>query len=495
MTGVDLKPLLTLVLSLLLIYDPAVAQPAEGATGLPLNDCRIRAGKGYPGIKARCGILERPEDPSNPDSPMLELRVAIVPALSLEPAADPLLPIAGGPGQGSIEFYAAYAGAFEKIRRNRNILLIDQRGTGDSAPMHCESGDEVIEGQYSIEQTIEETQRCLDALPHDPRFFTTSVAVQDIEALRVALGIPELNLYGVSYGSRVAQHYLRRYPESTRSVILDGVVPPAVALGPIIAVEAQKALDSIFNRCAEDAACNERFPGLREKFATLQEELSETRVELELPNPVTGRPEQLGFGVGEMAAAVRLLSYHPNSIALIPLLIDEASKGNFAPLASQFLQIAESMSDALALGMHNSIVCTEDVPFIDPAAISEEALAQTYIGPVQADALAAICSIWPRGPIDDDFKEAVASDKPVLLLSGEADPITPPYFADQVAVSLGNVKHITGKRQGHGQAMRGCMPDIIGRFVETASIDGLEDQCYETVFSMPFFLDFSGPSP
>lgn len=490
-----MKVLLPIVLFCLLTPDIAFAQYPANGTALELSECRIRAGQGYPGIKARCGTLMRPENPADPDSPMLELRVAIVAALSLEPAADPLFPIAGGPGQGSIEFYASYSQAFEKIRRNRDILLLDQRGTGESAPMHCASGEEVIEGQYSIEQTIEQTQRCLDELPHDPQFFTTSIAIQDIEALRVALGIPQLNLYGVSYGSRVAQHYLRRYPDSTRTVILDGVVPPAVALGPIIAIEAQKALDSIFDRCRETPACNERFPGLRENFIQLQKSLAQQVVSLELPNPVTGRPQQLTFGIGEMAAAVRLLSYHPNSIALIPLLIDEAAKGNYAPLAAQFLQIAESMSDALALGMHNAIVCTEDVPFIDPAAISEEALAQTYIGPVQADALAAICSIWPRGPIDDDFKTPVVSDKPVLLLSGEADPITPPYFADQVALTLGNVMHITGAEQGHGQAMRGCMPDILGRFVETASIEDLGEDCFNAVFSMPFFLDFSGPSP
>jgi pimeloyl-ACP methyl ester carboxylesterase len=490
-----LKALLPIVLICLLTPDIAFSQTVADGAALELRECRIRAGKGYPGIKARCGTLRRPEDPSNPDSPLLELRVAIVAALSLEPAADPLFPIAGGPGQGSIEFYASYSQAFEKVRRNRDILLLDQRGTGESAPMHCASGEEVIEGQYSLEQTIEETQRCLDELPHDPRFFTTSIAVQDIEALRVALGIPQLNLYGVSYGSRVAQHYLRRYPDATRTVILDGVVPPTIALGPIIAIEAQKALDSIFDRCAESFACDERFPGLRDDFVRLQQSLSEQAVSLELPNPVTGRPQQLTFGIGEMAAAVRLLSYHPNSIALIPLLVDEAANGNYTPLAAQFLQIAESMSDALALGMHNSIVCTEDVPFIDPAAISEEALAQTYIGPVQADALAAICSTWPRGPIDDDFKTPVASDKPVLMLSGEADPITPPYFADQVALSLDNVMHITGAQQGHGQAMRGCMPDILGRFVETASLEELGEDCFNTVFSMPFFLDFTGPSP
>ena len=135
------------------------------------------------------------------------------------------------------------------------------------------------------------------------------------------------------------------------------------------------------------------------------------------------------------------------------------------------------------------------MPFIDGDAISREALEQTYIGPLQADALQAICSVWPRGVIDDDLRTAVSSDKPVLLLSGEADPITPPRYADIVAASLRNAKHLTGARQGHGQIMRGCMPDIAARFVDSAAVTALDDDCYARVFAMPFFLDFSGPSP
>jgi pimeloyl-ACP methyl ester carboxylesterase len=493
--GVTLQPFLSFILLAALTTAAALAQPAASSSGIALGDCRIRAGVGYPSIKARCGTFQRPEDPSNPDSPLLSLRVAIVPALSLEPAPDPLVPIAGGPGQSTIQFYAGYARAFEKIRRKRDILLIDQRGTGESASMDCEVGEEVSEGQFSIQQTIEETRKCLAALPYDPRFFTTSIAVQDLEALRVALGIPQLNLYGVSYGSRVAQHYLRRYPGSTRSVILDGVVPPAVALGPNIAIEAQKALDAIFTRCAESAACNERFPDIRDQFAALKKTLAEQPVSLQLPDPLSGELRETSFGDGELAAAIRLLSYHPNSVALIPLLVHEAAMGNYAPLTAQFLMIADSMEDALSLGMHNAVVCAEDVPFIDKNAISREQLEQTYIGPLQEEALEAICSIWPRGVIDDDFKLPVSSDVPVLLLSGEADPITPPYFADQVAATLGNARHLTGAQQGHGQAMRGCMPDILGRFVESASINDLGEACFGRVFAMPFFLDFPGPAP
>jgi pimeloyl-ACP methyl ester carboxylesterase len=493
--GVELKVLVPIILLATIAAGAATAQPADGSATLELRDCRIRVDDGYPGIQARCGTLMRPVNPADPDSPQLALRVALVPALSLDPEPDPLVPVAGGPGQGSIQFYAGYAEAFEKVRRKRHILLIDQRGTGDSATMDCAISDELIEGQFSIEQTVAETQGCLAALPHDPRFFTTSVAVQDLEALRVALGIPQLNLYGVSYGTRVAQHYLRRYPATTRTMILDGVVPPSLALGPVIAIEAQKALDAIFDRCAESAPCHERFPDIENEFASLRLALAAQPVTLELPNPLSGKLQQASFGAGELAAAIRMLSYHPNSVALIPLLVHEAAIGNYAPLAAQFLMIAERMDDALSLGMHNAVVCTEDVPYIDSSAISRDALEQTYIGPLQADALEAICSVWPRGVIDDDLRIPLVSDKPVLLLSGEADPITPPYYADQVAATLGNVRHLTGARQGHGQVMRGCMPDIVGRFVDSASIAHLDDGCFNHVFAMPFFLDFSGPAP
>lgn len=197
----------------------------------------------------------------------------------------------------------------------------------------------------------------------------------------------------------------------------------------------------------------------------------------------------------EFAGAIRLLSYHPNSVALLPLLINEAAAENFEPLASQFLMISESMSDALSLGMHNAVVCTEDFPFFDGEDISRGELEATYIGALQLDALRDMCSIWPQGLLDEGFKTAVTTDIPVLVLSGEADPVTPPHFADLAAVEFSNTRHITGSKQGHGQAPRGCMPDVIGRFVEHASINELGEDCFERVFAMPFFLNFAGPSP
>jgi len=482
----------TSVLALTLLCSPLVA---VSAAELELEDCRISAGPGYPGIKARCGTLLRPLDPENPESVQIGLRVAVVPALNLEPQPDPLVPFAGGPGGGSIQFYAGYFTAFEAVRRDRDILLIDQRGTGDSARMDCPIDDDVIEGQYSDEQTLEFTRSCLDQLPYDPRYFTTSVAVEDLEALRQALGYPALNLLGTSYGTRVAQHFARRYPESTRTVVLDGVVPPQLPLGPGIAIEAQRAIEEIFARCAEDVVCDERFPEIDLDFAAVLSRIAEEPVLVALTDPVTGRPTEIEFGDNELAAAIRLLAYQPRSIAILPLVINEAANDNFVPLAAQFQLTVTGLADALALGMHNSVVCTEDLPFIDRDAIDFDALNKTFISAMQFEALETICSIWPQGPIDDDFNKPLATDIPVLLLSGTADPVTPPQYAELALVEMSNHSHIVNTHQGHGQIAAGCMPDVIADFIAAADPGAADDSCMERAFIMPFFIDFSGPMP
>jgi pimeloyl-ACP methyl ester carboxylesterase len=484
------------IAGLLLPFSAAVAQASGEDVRRTLDDCRISAGPGFPGLKARCGILRRPLDPARADSPLIELRVALVPALTLEPEPDPFVPIAGGPGQSSIEFYAAYADAFEQVRRDRDILLLDQRGTGSSAALDCDLDDDVVEAQYSRAEAILDAEKCLAALPYDPRFFTTSVAVTDLEALRKALAYPLLNVYGVSYGTRVAQHFARRYPASTRTLILDGVVPPQLALGPDIATEAQRALDAIFGRCAESADCDARFPHVADEFARVRISLAENPVTVDIPDPVTWKTESFAFGHEQLAGALRILSYHPNTVALLPLLIHEAAAGNYRPLASQFLMAARSMLDALSMGMHNAVMCTEDAPFFRDEGVAREELEATYMGALQLDGIEAICSVWPRGVLDPDLRTALATDLPVLLLSGDADPITPPRFAERAAVGFSNSRHLTGVNQGHGQAGRTCIPEVMAQFIESASVQGLDEDCLaERQFAMPFFLDFAGPSP
>jgi pimeloyl-ACP methyl ester carboxylesterase len=478
--------------SLLLLF---VSATALAQAGVELSDCRINAGPGTPGIAARCGQFTRPLNPADPDSETIELRVAVVPAQSLDPAPDAFVPIAGGPGGSSIKFYAAWAPAFERVRKKHDILLVDQRGTGDSAPMTCDVDEDIVSGVYNREDTLKATRDCLAALPYDPRFFTTSVAVTDLEALRAALGYAALDLYGSSYGTRVAQHFARRFPGSTRAVIIDGVVPPQVPLGPEIATESQRALDSVFDRCGKDPDCSASFPDLRGDFQRLSDMLSAGPLDVDIPDPLTGEPETVHFGQPHMAAAIRLLLYDARSIALIPLFVHEAATGNIAPLTAEFQMANSALSDELAIGMHNAVVCTEDIPFIDKDEVDQASIDASYLGPDQLDALMTICSIWPRGVLDDDLLQPLSTDKPVLLLSGDADPITPPRYAELAASRLTNAWLLTGKNQGHGLGIVGCVPRIIGSFIDAAKLgDGVAD-CLDDSFAMPFFLDFAGPKP
>ena len=468
---------------------------AEDNSVLELDDCRIRVSPGSPGIAARCGTFARPLNPMDESAGSIDLKVAVIPALRLAPAPAPFVPIAGGPGMSSIKFYAGWTTAFERIRQDRDILLLDQRGTGDSAPMTCELDEDAIDGKYSAEQTLLLTRECLDLLPHDPRFFTTSVAVQDLEALRVALGYGPLNLYGASYGTRVAQHFARRYPGSTRSMILDGVVPPQIPLGPEIATESQRAIDRVFERCAKDVACNDHFPNVRGDFAALRDTLSVAPVVVELMHPVTANQEFVEFGEQQLAAAIRLLLYSPRTVALLPLVISEAAKGNYTPLAAQFHMIVSSLAESLSIGMHNAVMCTEDAPFIDWDNLDHDAIRASYMGPVQLDAIKTMCSVWPPGVLDEDLREPLASDVPVLLLSGGADPITPARYAEMAAVDLRAAWLLTGEDQGHGLAVVGCMPRIIGEFVKAAALADDAAECLADAFVMPFFVDYSGPAP
>ena len=471
------------------------ASTGIGASELMLEDCRISAGPGFPGIKARCGDFERPLDPDHADGETIILRVAVVPALSLDPEPDPVVPLAGGPGQGAIQFYTGYSGAFEPLRRNRDILLVDQRGTGRSAPLTCELGEEMLEGSIADDEALRVTRECLDQLPYDPRFFTTSVAVRDLDAVREALGYRALNVYGVSYGSRVAQHYARRFPANTRTIVLDGVVPPELALGPDIALESQRAVDDIFARCGEEPACNERFPDLAGEFTSVLAMLRDGSIAVNVPDPVSGEGTIFDFGAAEFAVAIRLLAYQPSTIALIPLFVHEAASGNFDPLAAQFLTTTQGLAETIAVGMHNSVMCSEDTARYKLDELDREALEASYLGADLVDLMADVCSIWPAGPVDDDLDENLDTDIPTLLLSGTADPITPPDYAVQAATGLERAWLLTGEDQGHGQIAVGCMPEVVAGFVAAGELEDGADDCFKDSFVMPFFLTLSGPKP
>ena len=456
------------------------------------SDCRLSE-PWLPSVSAQCGSLTVPENPDDPDGREIELFVAIVPALSEAPRSDPLLLISGGPGEAATRLYLTLRGAFEPIRRERDIVIVDQRGTGRSAPLSCPTADADDLETADLDQLSSLVADCVAALSGDPRFYTTSVAVQDLDAVRRELGIAEWNLYGVSYGTRVAQHYLRRYEQNTRAVILDGVVPAGLVLGPAIAQVSQRVLDSLIERCANDELCNENFPDLAGRFVALSERLAEEPLSVSLPDPLTGEDIAIDLTARHLQVVVRLMSYIPQTTALLPLLLSEAEAGRYAPLAAQAHMIIGEIENAISFPMHNSVVCTEDVAFYT----GDESLGleDTYLGSTIVDALRAVCAEWPTGVIDDDLKDPLVSAKPVLLLSGEFDPITPPDYADEVLEDLSNARHLVGPGQGHGQAPVGCVRNIMRRFLDELDPPGLPAACVERESSSPFFLDFTGPAP
>lgn len=464
----------------------AASLPAAAQGDLPAGErCRL-AIDAVPAVYASCERLAVPLDPAQSDGATIELFVARIAAQSAEPRPDPLLLIAGGPGQSTVDFYLQMRGAFEPARRDRDIVLVDQRGTGRSAEgFTCDVPENLsldTAGRDDLEQLVD---ACGAELEHDPRFYTTSVAVRDLERVRERLGVETWNVYGVSYGTRVAQHYLRRYPERVRTLVLDGVVPPPLALGPDVAREAQRALEQIFARCAADAQCGARFAALPQLFNEVLARLEAGASDETDPPPISAL---------ELRTLVRFMSYSATTVALLPVLISEAHAGNYAPLAGQARTLLRELPESLSFPMSSSVTCTEDAPYVDAAATG--GLDATYLGTMIMDALRLICERWPVGVIDPDFKEPVKSDKPVLLLSGEFDPITPPSYAERVlAEGLSNGVHLVGRGQGHGLVAVGCVPRLLRSFLEDPVPARLDTSCLALEPPMPFFLTLLGPAP
>jgi pimeloyl-ACP methyl ester carboxylesterase len=470
---------------------------APAASPFALEPCRLEHPQGLGSVAARCGRLEVAENPAEPAGRRIELAVAVVPAISTRARPDPLFLLAGGPGQGAREAFVGTLSQFAGVRRTRDLVLVDQRGTGDSARLACNFPDEAwVEPDFSPAEYARLSQECLAQLSGDPRFYTTSIAILDLDAVRAALGYERINLYGGSYGTRVAQHYARRYPERTRSVVLDAVVPPDLALGPSMAIDADVALRASFARCAADERCAARFGDLEAAFAALRSRLATGPVPTAFADPVSGAAREIEFSIAHLALAVRMLSYSGLTASLLPLFIHEAqANDNFAPLAAQAEMLGSQLGEMIAHGMHNAVVCTEDLPFVDQARVDRDALRAAYLGEAMLDGLEAMCGVWPRGVLDDDLRAPLASTVPALLLSGSIDPVTPPAYAAAAAAGFRDHLHVVFEGQGHIQLGLRCAQTLLRRFLDAGSAQGLDTACVEEVRPTPFFLGFNGGAP
>ncbi len=479
-----------------LLFAAGCANPASERAELQieLTPCQLKA----PGLTARvpaqCGTFRVPEDRSNPEARSIDLRVAVVPAVSRTPQPDPLLFLTGGPGQAATESYVQIRRAFGRVERERDIVLVDQRGTGSSNPLRCPKPEDVA-GFWLLEDTVIEAwvSDCLESLDASPEFYTTAIAMEDLDAVRAALGYEQVNLYGISYGTRAALSYVRQFPDRVRSVILDGIAAPTETLGMDVARDAQRALDLLIDRCTEDIACHEEFPDIAGDLEALMASVG-TPVPVILRHPRTGTEETVELQMSMAAFAIRLATYSQESASIVPLLVRSAAEGDLKPLAAQFLMTTSNLDDSMADAMGYSVICSEDFPFFDASA-AEQLNEGTYLGAVQTDSLSKLCPLWPTRPIPSDFKQPVTVDVPVLLLSGEADPVTPPSNGELVAASLPTSLHLVAPGQGHMVIHRGCILRLAAQFLESGSLDGLDGSCVDDIEPQAFFTSFAGPPP
>lgn len=477
----------------------ARATAADGARlAKAFSPCRLTDPLQLQSIEAECAEVSIAESDAA-GARRIVLSVARVPAINRRKQVDPIVLLAGGPGQGAQQTFPSVSRMFARAGRERDILLLDQRGTGRSNVLSCEPEGRLGTSTMNFDTAafVRLSARCEQRLAasNDLGAYTTSRAVRDLEAVRALLGYETLNLYGGSYGTRVAQHYARRYPQRVRSMVLDGVVAPQTVLGPRIAIDAQAALDGVWRLCAADEKCRKAFGNVAEKTRQLQAALARSPQRVQIAHPQTSRMESVELGAEQLAVVLRFGTYDPGFAAMLPLVVSEAARGELRPLASLYLLVTAGVQQAIAMGMHNSVICSEDVPRFASATIDRAALGASYLGTAFVDGLPAICGTWPRGLVDADFHAPLVSTIPTLLLSGTLDPVTPPGDATRVAANLRNARHLVIKGSAHGQIAIPCMDRVLAEFVDTIDPKALDAKCLDRRMQPPFWLSIAGPAP
>ena len=463
--------------------------PGHAAATLLLSPCRL------PGVdgRLRCGTLQVFEDRAAKTGRKLTLHVAVMPALAPSPAPDPVFILAGGPGQAASDIAPIIAATFTRVNRDRDLVFVDQRGTGLSHKLACEP-DATLSLNESLHSDLskEEMLRCVKSLEKDADLglYTTPLAMDDLDDVRAALGYQTINLWGGSYGTRAALVYARRHPDHLRAMVLDGVAPMSLYLPLDMARDADRALKLLFADCRAQKSCDKAWPNLQPRFEALLEKLERTPAQVTLPDPRTGAPTPLTVDRETFVRSLRGQLYDPTASTLIPLTIDAATKGDFRPFAAE----ASSTDLKLATGMLLSVVCTEDLPFTPEPAL-EAASKGTFGGMAVAQMFLDGCAHWPRGTLPKGYRDPVHSNAPTLLLSGTLDPVTPPRWAKDAARTLPHSLAVTVPATGHGTLAHACVRKLIEQFYKKGSVDGLRSPCAEDTARPPFLINFAGPPP
>jgi pimeloyl-ACP methyl ester carboxylesterase len=447
---------------------------------------------------AWCTDFDVAENPARPEGRRIGLRLALVRSDAAQPDADIVVMLAGGPGEAATQDFAD-TGVYAGVLKHHDVLLLDQRGTGGSNPLSCRKTADALRAQAtdsdvpSPDETRRSVAGCLAEVQKeaDPRYYTTTIAVEDLEKVRRALGVPPFDLIGVSYGTRVAQQYLMRHPDAVRSAVLDSPAPNQLILGEEFAASLESALQRDFADCSAAPACRKAFDDPMHTLYKLRDELRAHPREVTFRDPRTFEPVSRTLTPASLAGVVRLFAYEPETAALLPLSIDAAAHGDFAPLLGQQRLLDADLAGDINGGMGMSVICSEDADQL--RAPPQDAA--TILGNLLVEQIKTQCGLWPHGAMPADFHAPLRSDKPILILSGARDPVTPPKYGAEIMQGLSKARHLVLKGQGHAVLGRGCVPKLIEQFIDHPDPASLDASCLDRLGPTPAFVDFNGAAP
>ena len=450
-------------------------------TQLTLSPCTIDGVNG----PTRCGSYRVWENRTTKQGRQIALSVIVLQALGTIRKPDPLFMLAGGPGDAPSFNAKFFNETFAKVRLQRDLVLVDLRGTGKSDPLLCPElatpdKDGVLDDEIlGVEAVI----ACRTRLEKnvDLRQYTTEIAVDDLDEVRQALGYQQINLYGTSYGSRVAQVYMRRHPTALRTVTMKGIVPPSMASPATHALSGEKAWQSVLERCKRDEQCDKAYPNIDEKFRALMKRLAAA--------PILGpwgNGPKLKVSAPLFAEIFRFFLYSPDAQARALKLIDELSQDKPGLFENSLASRRLLSSERLAAGFFLSVSCTEDVPYL-PKDITP-LVANTFAGDYRIKQQTQACRVWPRGEMSDQHRVATKSDIPSLILSGEFDPVTPPAGGEEVVRGLSRGLHVVVRNNGHpiGNASE-CIGAMMAAFIDAGDTRGLDASCAASIPAVPLF--------
>ena len=437
---------------------------------------------------SQCVTLSVYEDRTARRGRTIPLWILILPASGTPRAADPVFYLAGGPGQAASDL-SRMAARFG-LRRTRDIVLADQRGTGRSNGFECRFYGPPANPQSYFQPflPVDRVRTCRDELAPraDVTQYTTSASVEDLEDIRAALGFDRINVMGGSYGTRLAMEYVRKYENRVRTVVLDGPVPPSIPMPEDFGRVAQQSLDGLLDECAASPGCASAFPNIRTEIQSVFERLRREPVTAMVAHPHGGNAEEVTLTRDHVAEAIRYMMYVSGYAGDVPLYLHEAARGNFSSIATFLIRHREAGTFD---GLYLAITCTEDVPFVSDNAEARDE--PTYLGSYRIREQRAACKDWPRGVPPEWRNHPVSASVPVLILSGKLDPVTPPAFAEQVARTLTNSRLLTVPFGGHSRGgLRGldCLEASVTRFVERADFEELAPGCLDRISRPPFSI-------